>query len=108
MLQGEAGGPGLDAPAADKTNPDTPRIVEFVDHLEARSTIRIHPYGLAGAQTVEVHVIRQLRAGVAGIDSVEHSAEVYGISGSGKITTLYPSNFKPQQIVHDVPMLADS
>jgi mono/diheme cytochrome c family protein len=36
----------FDAPA------DKPAIVEFVDHLEARSTIRIHPYGLAGAQTV--------------------------------------------------------
>jgi protein SCO1 len=41
-------------------------------------------------------------------DAVEHSALVYGISGSGKITTLYPSNFKPQQIVHDVPKLAAS
>ena len=41
-------------------------------------------------------------------DAVEHSALVYGISGSGKITTLYPSNFKPQQIAHDVPILASS
>ncbi len=41
-------------------------------------------------------------------DAVEHSALVYGISGSGKITTLYPSNFKPQQIAHDVPRLAAS
>ncbi len=41
-------------------------------------------------------------------DAVEHSALVYGISGSGEITTLYPSNFKPQQIVHDVPKLAGS
>ena len=39
-------------------------------------------------------------------DLVEHSAEIYGISGSGKITTLYPANFKPRQIVHDVPLLA--
>jgi protein SCO1 len=39
-------------------------------------------------------------------DAVEHSALIYGISGSGKITTLYPSNFKPQEIVHDVPLLA--
>ena len=39
---------------------------------------------------------------------LEHSALIYGISGSGEITTLYPSNFKPQQIVHDVPELADS
>jgi mono/diheme cytochrome c family protein len=36
----------FDAPA------DKPTVVEFVDHLEARSTIRIHPYGLASAQTV--------------------------------------------------------
>jgi protein SCO1 len=39
-------------------------------------------------------------------DFVEHSAEIYGISGSGKITTLYAANFKPAQIVHDVPLLA--
>jgi hypothetical protein len=36
----------FDAPA------DKPTIVEFVDHFEARSTIRILPYGLASAQTV--------------------------------------------------------
>jgi protein SCO1/2 len=41
-------------------------------------------------------------------DLVEHSAEIYGISGSGKITTLYAANFKPSQIVHDVPLLASS
>ena len=40
--------------------------------------------------------------------AVEHSALVYGISGSGKVTTLYPSNFKPKEIVHDVPLLASS
>jgi protein SCO1/2 len=39
-------------------------------------------------------------------DQVEHSALIYGISSSGKITTLYPANFKPAQIVHDVPLLA--
>jgi hypothetical protein len=36
----------FDAPA------DRPAVVDFVDHLEARSTIRIHPYGLASAQAV--------------------------------------------------------
>jgi protein SCO1 len=41
-------------------------------------------------------------------DAVEHSALIYGISGSGKITTLYPSNFKPGEIVRDVPLLASS
>lgn len=39
-------------------------------------------------------------------DRVAHSALIYGISASGKITTLYPSNFRPSQIVHDVPILA--
>jgi protein SCO1/2 len=39
-------------------------------------------------------------------EKVEHSAPIYGISATGKITTLYPSNFKPAQIVHDVPLLA--
>ena len=41
-------------------------------------------------------------------DAVEHSALIYGISGTGDVTTLYPSNFKPGQIVHDVPKLASS
>lgn len=36
----------FDAPAGE------PGVAEFVDDLEARSTIRIHPYGLANAQTV--------------------------------------------------------
>jgi mono/diheme cytochrome c family protein len=36
----------FDAPA------DKPTVVEFVDYLEARSTIRILPYGLASAQAV--------------------------------------------------------
>ncbi len=41
-------------------------------------------------------------------DAVEHSALIYGISGTGDITTLYPANFKPDQIVQDVPKLASS
>lgn len=41
----------------------------------------------------------------AGRDLVEHSALVYGIAADGKITTLYPANFNPSQIVHDVPLL---
>ncbi len=38
-------------------------------------------------------------------NAVEHSGLVYGIAASGKITTLYPANFKPAQIAHDVPIL---
>ena len=39
-------------------------------------------------------------------DLVEHSALVYGISGSGTLTTLYSQDFRPAQVVHDVPILA--
>jgi protein SCO1/2 len=46
------------------------------------------------------------RPGPRGSNQVGHSAPIYGISASGKITTLYPSNFNPAQIVHDVPVLA--
>jgi protein SCO1 len=41
-------------------------------------------------------------------DAVEHSALIYGISASGKITTVYPANFEPKWIVHDAPLLASS
>jgi protein SCO1/2 len=37
---------------------------------------------------------------------VEHSALIYGIGADGKLRTLYPANFKPAQVVHDVPLLA--
>jgi protein SCO1/2 len=37
---------------------------------------------------------------------VAHSALIYGVSGSGKLMTLYPASFEPSQIVHDVPRLA--
>jgi hypothetical protein len=36
----------FDAPA------DKPAVIEFVEHLEPRCTIRVHPYGLAPAQVV--------------------------------------------------------
>ena len=37
---------------------------------------------------------------------VSHSALVYGVSASGKLTTVYPDSFEPSEIVHDVPKLA--
>lgn len=39
-------------------------------------------------------------------DEVNHSALVYGITASGKVTTVYAANFKPADLVHDVPLLA--
>jgi protein SCO1 len=32
---------------------------------------------------------------------VNHTAIVYGVSASGKLTTIYPAGFSPGQIVHD-------
>lgn len=37
---------------------------------------------------------------------VAHSALVYGVSASGKLTTVYPPTFEPSEIAHDVPRLA--
>ena len=39
---------------------------------------------------------------------VNHTGLVYGISAQGKVTTLYASSFTPQEIAHDVPLLASS
>jgi protein SCO1/2 len=35
-----------------------------------------------------------------------HSSIVYGITASGRMAVVYPSNFSPKQIIHDVPLLA--
>ena len=37
---------------------------------------------------------------------VSHDALVYGVSGKGLLTTVYPSNFEPAEIAHDAPKLA--
>jgi cytochrome oxidase Cu insertion factor (SCO1/SenC/PrrC family) len=39
---------------------------------------------------------------------VAHTALVYGITGGGKIATIYASSFNPSEVVHDVPILAAS
>lgn len=43
-----------------------------------------------------------------GRDRVGHSALIYGIGADGKVTTLYPANFKPAELAHDVPRLAEA
>jgi protein SCO1/2 len=35
-----------------------------------------------------------------------HSDVIYGITASGRMAVVYPSNFTPAQIIHDVPLLA--
>ena len=37
-----------------------------------------------------------------------HSAVIYGISASGRMAVVYPSNVTPAEITHDVPLLARS
>jgi protein SCO1/2 len=37
---------------------------------------------------------------------INHSGLIYGITASGKRTTLYAANFQPSEIAHDVPLLA--
>lgn len=39
---------------------------------------------------------------------INHSALVYGISASGKLTTVYAANLNPTEIDHDVPLLLAS
>jgi protein SCO1/2 len=37
-----------------------------------------------------------------------HSSIIYGITATGRMAVVYPANFSPQQIIHDVPLLARS
>jgi protein SCO1/2 len=37
---------------------------------------------------------------------INHTAAVFGVSASGELKTVYAANFKPADIVHDVPLLA--
>ena len=39
---------------------------------------------------------------------VNHSALIYGISASGKLTTIYDASFRPHEVVHDVAPLLRS
>ncbi len=39
---------------------------------------------------------------------INHTGLVYGVSASGKRTTVYASSFAPKEIAHDVPLLASS
>ncbi|HUA11505.1 MAG TPA: SCO family protein [Solirubrobacteraceae bacterium] len=39
-------------------------------------------------------------------DLVAHTALVYGISATGKITTIYSATFQPYELVHDASLLA--
>jgi protein SCO1/2 len=84
---------------------DTPRIVK--KFLKARGVTGQLDY-LIGSQAELRPVWRRWHVGaMAGKHGlVGHSALVYGISASGKLVTIYPSNFRPTDIEHDIPRLA--
>ena len=42
-----------------------------------------------------------------GHNLVDHSAFVSGISAKGALTTIYPADFKPADLVHDTPLPLD-
>jgi len=66
---------------------------------------------LVGSQAELAPVWKQWGVAVQGSpDSREvgHSAFVYGITGVQKTLALYPSNFKPEWVAHDTPLLANT
>ena len=86
---------------------DTPKAVN--EFLEARGMEDRMQY-LVGSES-QLHSVWETwgvtaEAAAANPELIEHWSATYGISASGMITTLYPANFKPDQIVNDVPLLA--
>jgi protein SCO1/2 len=86
---------------------DTPKAVnKFIDArgMSGRMQYLVGAEGELGRAWKNWGIVAEPAA--ANPELIEHSSPIYGISASGKITTLYPANFKPDQIVHDVPLLA--
>jgi len=86
---------------------DTPRAVAaFLARHEMTGRMQY----LIGSAPELAHVWKNWNVGseqdVQQPGLVNHTGLVYGISASGKITTLYAANFKPSDIAHDVPLLA--
>ncbi len=87
---------------------DTPRAVR--QFLAARDATGRMYYLLGGVRKLQ-RIWKQWDIGVS-VDTdhitAGHTAIVYGITASGRMADAYPANFTPQQIVHDVPLLARS
>jgi protein SCO1/2 len=86
---------------------DTPRAVnKFIDArgMTGRMQYLVGDESELGRTWKNWGIVAEPAA--ANPELIEHSSPIYGISASGKITTLYPANFKPDQIVRDVPLLA--
>jgi protein SCO1/2 len=87
---------------------DTPADVR--SFLAARDALGRMDY-LLGSVRQLLPVWKEWQVGVTlgpGKVIAGHSAIVYGITASGRMADVYPSNFSPAQIVHDVPLLARS
>ena len=86
---------------------DTPAAV--AQFLSARK-MTAHVQYLIGSATQLGEVWRHWdvasKRAAATPEVVAHTALIYGITASGKIAVVYPANFAPSQIVHDVPRLA--
>jgi protein SCO1/2 len=91
------------------TDPERDKPKAVNEFLEARGMHDRMQY-LVGSQS-KLHSVWKTwgvtaEPAAANPELIEHWSATYGISASGMITTLYPANFKPDQIVHDVPLLA--
>ena len=86
---------------------DTPKAVR--KFLKAHQMLGRMDYLIGGRSQLEA-VWRRWgilsKADPRSPDQVEHSALIYDIGASGTVYTLYPANFKPHWLVHDVPLLA--
>lgn len=85
---------------------DTPRAV--ADFLAHRGMTGRMEY-LIGSRTQLMSIWRSWGVSATNAtagDVVAHTALVYGISASGKVTTVYPANFTPAEVAHDVTLLA--
>jgi len=78
----------------------------------------LHDHEMTGGMQYLIGSARQLAAtwaawgiatspgGTSNPELVAHSALIYGISGHGRITVIYPASFQPSDIVHDASLLA--
>jgi protein SCO1 len=85
---------------------DTPREVnKFIAAHDMTGRMKF----LVGSQKQLAPVWKKYGVQVQGSPDqreVGHSAFVYGITGKGTTLALYPSNFKPEWVAHDAPLLA--
>jgi protein SCO1/2 len=102
-LKGERKNVHIVAISADPVG-DTPRTVSKF----------LHDHGMTGRMDYLIGNRSQLRrvwknwfvgAKRQGKRFIAHSSLVYGVSGRGRLITIYPANFKPADVVHDVPKL---